>query len=97
MSLGFNLDDLFYYVDWGDESNTGWIGPVNSGQTITRSHTWFSEGYYVIKAKAKDIYDEEGPEGTLIVTMPRNRVISNIFLLWLLEQFQFLEKLFNLL
>ena len=89
-------EQISYFIDWDDGTNTGWIGPFNSGQMITRSHTWFTEGYYSIKAKAKDIYDEEGPEGTLIVTMPRNRVTSNIFLLWLLEQFQFLEKLFNL-
>ena len=90
-------EQISYYIDWDNGTNTGWIGPFNSGQTITRSHTWFTEGYYAIKAKARDINGEEGPEATLIVTMPRGRVLSNNLLLWLLEQFEFLKILFNLL
>jgi hypothetical protein len=53
-------DDLFYFIDWGDDSNTGWIGPYASGKEITRSHSWGSEDTYVIDIKVKDNYDLEG-------------------------------------
>jgi len=90
-------EDIFYYIEWGDDSVDDWFGPFPSGQEVTASHQYGTEEIFEIRAKAKDINDEEGPEGTLIVTMPRNKLTSNIFILWLLEQFQFLEKLFNLL
>jgi len=63
---------IWYYVDWGDQSNTGWLGPYNNGQTITKSHKWTSKGTYNISAKAKDPYDAEGPWGYLEVEMPVN-------------------------
>jgi len=24
-------DDVYYFVDWGDETNSSWLGPSNSG------------------------------------------------------------------
>ena len=80
-------DIIWYYIEWGDETNTGWIGPFNSSETIIRSHTWITQGYYTIKAKAKDLYDEEGPEETLTVTMPRNRIAFHSLFLRVLERF----------
>jgi len=79
---------IWYYIDWGDSSNTGWIGPYNSGEQIPLSHSWSKQGTYIIKGKAKDPYNEEGPEGTLTVIMPKNKAINfNSLFLKLLEQF----------
>ena len=47
-------DDISYKIDWGD-SVTDWLGPFNSGEKITRSHSWDSEGTYSIRVRAKDI------------------------------------------
>ena len=47
------------YFDWGDGTGT-WTDYVNSGQSVTKSHTWNSPGAYHVKAKAKDIYNAEG-------------------------------------
>jgi hypothetical protein len=52
-------NDVYYMVDWGDESKDDWIGPFPSGQEITVNHTWTEIGEYEIKAKAKDEFDEE--------------------------------------
>ena len=52
-------DDVYYYIDWGDQTNTGWIGPYDSGDEITLTHKWDDPGTYSIKVKAKDIYNEE--------------------------------------
>jgi len=66
-------DGVYYYIDWGDGTNTGWIGPYPHCTVVTVSHTYDEEGTYIIKAKAKDTYGAEGPWGTLSVTMPKNK------------------------
>jgi len=63
-------DDVYYFIDWGDTTNSGWIGPNTSADTITLSHTWDTRGIYTIKAKAKDIYGWESDWQTLKVRMP---------------------------
>lgn len=46
-------DDVYYYVDWDDSNDSGWVGPYSSGQKVTLSHTWFEEGKKTISAIAK--------------------------------------------
>ena len=50
--------EIFYYIDWGDQTTSGWIGPYSSGDSIQQSHTW-EYGSYSIRAKTKD---SEGTE-----------------------------------
>jgi hypothetical protein len=71
-----NEDLIWFYIDWGDGSNTGWIGSFDSGETIIESHTWFLQGSYIIKAKAKDQNDAESPWEILTVSMPKNMDIK---------------------
>ena len=52
-------DDLYLWIDWGDNSNTGWIGPYSSGEEVKLSPSWSENGVYTIKAKAKDMRDAE--------------------------------------
>jgi len=63
-------DNVSYYIDWGDDTNSGWIGPYSSGEKITQTHTWSKKGTYTIKAKAKDSHGNESGWGTLSITMP---------------------------
>jgi len=49
-------DDVLYYIDWGDGTSSGWIGPYFSGEEIVIGHTWNDSGTYEIKAKAKNNY-----------------------------------------
>ncbi len=81
--------DLYYYVEWGDDTNSGWIGKYESGETVNLKHTWQTQGTFTIKVKAKDIYGAEGDWGELVVTMPKNKAsISNFPLLnWLFDHF----------
>jgi len=37
---------IWYYVDWGDNSNTGWFGPYASGTEVIQSHFWYNKGTY---------------------------------------------------
>lgn len=50
-------DQIFYMFDWGDGTQTDWIGPVKSGDSISASHSWSEIGDYDVKAKAKDVED----------------------------------------
>ncbi|MCK4332957.1 MAG: PKD domain-containing protein [Thermoplasmatales archaeon] len=49
-------DQVSYMWDWGDGTNSGWIGPYDSGATCEVSHSWTEPGDYEILAKARDIY-----------------------------------------
>jgi len=54
-------DDLYYYIDWGDGTNSSWIGTYPSGVEATILHTYTSSNQYVIRGKAKDVYGDESP------------------------------------
>jgi len=62
-----------YYVEWDDDTSTGWTGEYESGEEVTISHTWSEQGTYEIRAKAIDISNAESDWGTLEVTMPVNQ------------------------
>lgn len=49
-------DDVFYLFNWGDGTNSGWIGPYTSGSEVSASHEWTEVGYYDVKVRAKDVY-----------------------------------------
>ncbi len=55
-------DDFYLYVNWGDKTNTTWLGPYLSGETIQLTHTFLEQKNYTIKARAKDIYENLGKE-----------------------------------
>jgi len=55
-----NGDDIYYYADWGDDTNSSWVGPYNSGQQITLTKSWNTIGTYTILAKAKDEFHAVG-------------------------------------
>ena len=77
-------DDIY---EWQDDTNSSWIGPYPSGETVTANHTWTAQGIYTIKAKAKDINEFESDWTTLEISMPRNKPLTNPLFL------QFLERL----
>ncbi len=76
-------NDVYYWIEWDDDSSDGWIGPYNSNEEITVSHTWSEQGTYIIKVRAKDMYGALSEWETLEVTMPRNRAINGPFLNYL--------------
>jgi len=88
-------DEVYYFIDWGDTTNSNWIGPSTSGDQITKSHTWSKKGTYTIKAKAKDTYGDESNWGTLSVTMPTSYNIP--FLKFWMRLFNWLLNAFPIL
>jgi len=49
-------DQVYYKWSWGDGTYSNWLGPYNSGTTVTGSHSWSVLETYDIKVKAKDIH-----------------------------------------
>jgi len=52
-------DSIYYMFDWGDGTNSGWVGPYGSGQTGEATHNWTVLGDYEVKVIAKDKNDIE--------------------------------------
>ncbi|UCB58443.1 MAG: hypothetical protein JSV67_07530 [Thermoplasmatales archaeon] len=74
-----NNDDIYLYIEWGDGNFEEWIGPYKSGEEVILSHSWDDKGIYIIRAKAKDITELEGPWGIIEINMPKTKwIFSNI-------------------
>ena len=90
--------DIYYWFDWGDDNNSGWMGPIESGETIEASHTWSSEDSYQVRVKAKD---PEGHESVwsdpLLVSITKSRSISVPLLNFLQKFLQIHPNMFPLL
>jgi|GEM_PF-1176116 len=95
-----DTDQVSYWVDWGDSTNSGWLGPFTSGAPTTVKHTWSVKGSYIVKVKAKDTFTMESGWATLNVTMPYSYVFSihsifNTFLYRYPSAFPLLRHLFT--
>lgn len=81
-------DQVYFFVDWDDNSVSEWFGPYNSGERCQVAHSWDKVGNYRIRVKAKDTNDLESDwSNPLIVSIPRNKLLYLFPLL-----FQFLEE-----
>ncbi len=80
--------DVYYYIDWGDGNIEEWIGPYSSGSIARIGHTWEEQSIFIIKAKAKDIFDAESGWSEFEIEIPRIRDTHNPIILQLLERFQ---------
>ena len=72
-------DDIYYYINWDDGKNSGWLGPYQSGEPITVSHTWGeflenpTDATFHPSIKAKDINGAESEfESTTIIIKNNN-------------------------
>ena len=82
-TIDIDGDKVFYFWDWGDGTNSGWLGPYNSGEICETSHIWENKGNYEIKVKAKDINGQESEwSEPLCVSMPRNKIINPLIQLF---------------
>jgi hypothetical protein len=47
-------NQLYYLFTWGDGTDSGWVGPYQSGEQCTATHAWNVRGAYEVKVRAKD-------------------------------------------
>ena len=52
-------DQLYYLWDWGDGNMSDWLGPFNPKDPMTTNYTWYYDGNYSIRVKAKDSNNSE--------------------------------------
>ncbi len=80
-------DDIRYHIDWGDET-LDITNYHSSGTDLIVKHTWIGQGTYTIKVYAEDFNGLFGPENSLKMTIPRNKIPNNSFLR-LLDRFSY--------
>jgi len=67
-------DNVYYWFDWGDDTDTGWVGSFSSGATASQSHIWNAQGTFSVKVKARDTYGVESVwSESITVAMPKSK------------------------
>jgi outer membrane protein assembly factor BamB len=89
-------NELYFFINWDDRRNTGWIGPYHSGERIMLNHSWNDETTFTIVAWVKDTENRMGPRSEFDVTIPRYKICSSSLLLRFLDRFPFLERLLQI-
>jgi hypothetical protein len=95
-------DDIQYLFDWGDGTDSGWLGPFESGEQVTEKHTWTTRNTFDIKVRAKDIHEDQSEwSDPLKINIPRTKdtydLIFSDFLNYLENLFPLLKITFRLL
>ncbi len=54
-----NDDQILYRFDWDDGNISSWLHLFVSNETVNASHVWPVQGGYLVKVKAKDVFDNE--------------------------------------
>ena len=90
-------DPIYYWFDWDDGTNTGWLGPFPPGFLVRANHSWSNKGSYEVKVKAKDIFNMETSWATLDVTMPTSTLFDGSFLQAFLKAHPLLSTILSFL
>jgi len=85
-------DQIYYWFDWDDGTNSGWLGPYISGDACNAFKTWSVQGSYSVKVKAKDTGGHESAwSDPLSISMPKPRPFTNFSFF----RFRCFEELFT--
>ncbi len=83
----------YWFFKWGDDEDTGWLGPYASSDTVSASHTWDERGEFEIKIRYK-VDGLMSEWGVLEVSMPNNKIHNPIFIF--LQKYPQLLPLFQI-
>jgi hypothetical protein len=79
---------LWYRWDWGDGNFSDWIGPINSGDMTSITHSWAQKGTYQVRVKCHDTFNAESNwSEPLSVTMPAPALMNQAPFLYNLLEF----------
>jgi hypothetical protein len=62
-----DADSLYFFIDWGDGTESVWLGPVASATDYEVFHAYSDTGVFGVLAKAKDAAHETGWSDTSFV------------------------------
>jgi hypothetical protein len=89
-------DDIANYtIDWGDDNVDILEGPFPSSVGVVTSHTWYKEGWYILRCKANDTYGAESEWAEYLLRIWRTKISSNSLLLHFSESTQQIIQLFQ--
>jgi len=96
-----NDDQIYYLFDWDDGSNSGWLGPYNSGEEANAKHIWNDASDFQIKVLAKDTSEMRSSwSDPLSISLPRNKNMKTLLLFEIFEMFKAkitsIQKLINM-
>ena len=89
-----DFDDVFYLVDWGDETTSGWVGPYPQCEPVEVCKEYWRYGEYFVRVKVKDIYglESEWSDG-IEVTIPRTRIKTFDWYQRIIDIFPIIEEI----
>ena len=88
-SWAIDYTDISMFVDWGDNTTSGWTQYYMSLEPVTFHHNWKEKGTYLIKAKARDKFGLESDWSVLKISMSKS---NNLWLGWI-EKFPLMQLL----
>lgn len=83
-------DDVSYFINWGDGTESGWHELQPSGHEIILNHSWSEKGTYIIQAKARDEHGFESSWSSKEISMPRMK--RNLFTPDFLDSYLFFSS-----
>jgi serine-type D-Ala-D-Ala carboxypeptidase/endopeptidase len=84
-------DDLFYCVDWGDQTPIEWIGPYQNNTTLQITHRWKNTSQYIVKAKVKDSSGIESDWASIIMNISKTKMYDNQFFQRIINTYQYIS------
>jgi len=87
--------EYFWFFDWGDGSNSGWIGPFGPNDVASASNAWNNKEEYTVQVK----YKEDGARSdwsTLTMHIAKSKSVVFNPLIYLLETHPRLASLYTM-
>lgn len=80
-------NQIYYWFDWADGTDSGWLGPYDSGEECSAPHTWTERGSFEIRVKAKDTNGAKSDwSNPLPVSMPyEHQTLLELIIEWILQ------------
>jgi len=90
-------DQVWFDIDWDDGNIETDVGPYDSGETATISHTWNKSGTYILKARARDKFYYYSEWGDYHIKIPRVRPFDYNLFESLFERFPNMSRMLRYL
>jgi len=84
-AIDSDANQIFYFINWGDNTSEENLGPYNSGYEANGNHSYGTPGRYIIKVKSRDAHNAESDYTSMTIHVT-NIYILNPFFIQFFEQ-----------